>query len=145
MGDMNVSFCRLLLSALVEEFRAEFPHIRVTKHAWVINAGFRDHWEFHAESPAGEYYWHGHADNAYDARYKGWIAWRERERNATLRANAVGFVIKPNGVMFELRRFNRESVEICGEFETKGDAADEAVRLNSLAPKVKKNGKRKKV
>lgn len=142
MSNPNVSFCRLMLSALVEEFRTEFPHIRTTRDAWVINAGFRDHWEFHAEDRAGTYYWHGHADNAYDARYKGWSAWREREKDAADRIRAAGYNLRQNGVTWELWRTDGTD---CGVFECKGDAADEAVRLNSLKPKPKPNGRKRKV
>jgi len=43
---------------------------KAIKSAWVYKVG-KDHWEFHF----GSYYWHGSADNAYDARAKGWSAW----------------------------------------------------------------------
>lgn len=84
MADINISFCRSMLSALTEELRADHPEVRVMKHGWVIHTGFRHHWEFHGNSdgPAANFYWHGHADNAYDARYKGWQAWREAQRRA---------------------------------------------------------------
>lgn len=41
------------------------------KDVWVYKF-MDDHWEFHG--PNG-FYWHGSADNAYDARAKGWQAW----------------------------------------------------------------------
>lgn len=126
MSDTNVAFCRLLLTQLVAEFKTEFPHIRVTKHGWVICAGFRGHWEFHAEGPAGKYYWNGHADNAYEARYKGWSAWAEREREADARATVAGFVIKPCGQTFELYKRVRKDLKLFSMYDCKGDAADAA-------------------
>lgn len=80
MSDPNVEFCKLMLSALVEEFRQDFPHIGTKRDAWTINAGFHDHWEFHGTGPAKDFYWHGHADNAIEARYKGWMAWAEQQK-----------------------------------------------------------------
>lgn len=71
MTDINILFCRSLLSRVHRDVRAYAPGIKVRKDAWVWCAG-RDHWEFHG--PDG-YYWHGNASNAYDARAKGWQAW----------------------------------------------------------------------
>lgn len=68
---INISFCRSLLTAVRRDVEAFAPGKRVIKDAWVWNAG-RDHWEFHGPD---NYYWHGRADNAYDARAKGWQAW----------------------------------------------------------------------
>lgn len=74
--EINVRFCRLMLSALIEEFAAEHKDIRVVRHAWVLKVDKRNHWEFHVSAgPAKGYFWYGHADNAYDARYHGWMAW----------------------------------------------------------------------
>lgn len=69
MTDIDVAFSRALLAQIVPAVRKVGAKVR--DDAWVWNAG-RDHWEFHG--PAG-YYWHGRADNAYEARYKGWSAW----------------------------------------------------------------------
>jgi hypothetical protein len=33
-------------------------------------------WEFHGPD---NYYWHGNASGAYEARYKGWMAWLESQ------------------------------------------------------------------
>ena len=68
MTDINISFSRALLAQIVPVVRDE--GYRPLKDAWVWCAG-RDHWEFHGPD---DYYWHGSADNAYEARYKGWIA-----------------------------------------------------------------------
>ena len=70
MTDINITFCRNLLTAALADVRKHFPAMR-NKDAWVWDAG-RDHWEFHGPD---EFYWHGRAGNAYDARYKGWMAW----------------------------------------------------------------------
>ena len=45
------------------------------KDAWVWHF-HKDHWEFHG--PDG-FYWHGSADNAYEARAKGWSAWLRKQ------------------------------------------------------------------
>jgi len=71
MADINISFCRSLLTAVGKDIKAYVPGTRIYKDAWVWCAG-RDHWEFHGPE---NYYWHGSADNAYDARAKGWQAW----------------------------------------------------------------------
>jgi hypothetical protein len=71
MSNINVSFSREILAMVQQDVRAFAPHIKVRKDAWVWKAG-RDHWEFHG--PDG-YYWHGGADNAYEARANGWRAW----------------------------------------------------------------------
>lgn len=58
------------------------------KAAWVYHFGRQD-WEFHGPD---EFYWHGHADNAYDARAKGWQAWWEKLESdaAAMRARLKG-------------------------------------------------------
>ena len=71
MTDINIAFCRSLLTEVHRDVKAFSPNTRVRKDAWVWNAG-RDHWEFHSPD---NYYWHGKADNAYEARANGWRAW----------------------------------------------------------------------
>lgn len=68
MAGIDTMFGRTLLAQVVPAVRAN--GYKPVKDAWVWNAG-RDHWEFHGP---GEYYWHGNASNAYEARYKGWVA-----------------------------------------------------------------------
>jgi hypothetical protein len=53
-------------------------NLRAGHDAWTTNVG-RDHWEFHGPE---NFYWHGRADNANDARAKGWNAWLKKERPA---------------------------------------------------------------
>lgn len=68
-ADVNVSFCRTLLADTIDDVRSAEPGI-VTAKAWVWS-GDRRTWEFHF----GEFYWHGNASNAYEARALGWSAW----------------------------------------------------------------------
>jgi hypothetical protein len=68
---LDIAFSRALLSEGHKAVKAVFPTINLGKDAWVWCAG-RDHWEFHGPE---NYYWHGSAGNAFDARYKGWMAW----------------------------------------------------------------------
>lgn len=69
MPNINISFSRALLAQIVPVVRDE--GYRPMRDAWVWSGGFRDQWEFHGPD---EFYWYGSADNAYEARYKGWIA-----------------------------------------------------------------------
>lgn len=69
MLDINVSFTQSMLRQIIPDVRKHVTGVRL-RDAWVWNAG-RDHWEFHYKS----FYWHGNADNAYEARYKGWSAY----------------------------------------------------------------------
>jgi hypothetical protein len=75
MADIDIAFCRSLLKLGAAEVKKHFPDIRTRKDAWVWDAG-RDNWEFHGPD---DYYWHGRAGNAYEARYKGWMAWLEHK------------------------------------------------------------------
>lgn len=82
-NQMDVIFCRKLLSLTHADVRKAWPQVRVSD-AWVYRLD-RQSWEFHF----GAFYWHGRAANAYDARAKGWAAY--------LRANKVpGYVINDN-------------------------------------------------
>lgn len=75
MTDINIAFCRIYLRLVVAELKKAHPTIRPLKDAWVWKAGFGG-WEFHGPD---RYYWHGRADNAYEARAKGWQAWMEKQ------------------------------------------------------------------
>jgi hypothetical protein len=74
MANINTMFTRTLLSTIVPTVReaGKSP----MKDGWVWNAG-RDHWEFHGPD---NFYWHGNAGDAYEARYKGWSAWLENPK-----------------------------------------------------------------
>lgn len=73
MVDINTQFCRTLLKLVMAEIKP-MTTVRERKAAWVYNFG-REHWEFHG--PNG-FYWHGRAYDAYEARAKGWEAWRKQ-------------------------------------------------------------------
>lgn len=69
--DVDIAFSRLLLSKARQEVKKRFPSISILKDGWVWHF-IRDNWEFHGPN---EFYWWGSAGNAYEARYKGWMAW----------------------------------------------------------------------
>jgi hypothetical protein len=71
MTDIDTAFSRALLAEAHKAVKAAFPAIDLRKAAWVWCAG-RDGWEFHGPE---RFYWNGRAGNAFDARYKGWLAW----------------------------------------------------------------------
>lgn len=75
MAYIDTAFTRALLSSGVELVRKHFPTVKTRKDAWVYHFN-SDHWEFHG--PNG-FYWHGSASDAYEARYKGWMAWLEKQ------------------------------------------------------------------
>lgn len=90
MTDINILFCRTLLSSVMEEVKKMTTGVE-RKAAWVYHfKGFGDHWEFHGPD---KFYWHGSADNAYDARAKGWQAWL-----AHLEREHVDMAARLNGV-----------------------------------------------
>lgn len=53
-------------------------NLRAGHGAWTYHVD-RNHWEFHGPD---EFYWHGRADNAADARAHGWNAWLREKRPA---------------------------------------------------------------
>lgn len=83
MTDINITFSRQMLKQVhadvraalaklaVEHIRPDLVRANLMTAAWTYNCG-RDHWEFHGPD---DFYWHGRASNAYEARYKGWMAW----------------------------------------------------------------------
>lgn len=68
----DAEFQLLLYREIAADVRRYDPTIKL-RDAWVWCAG-RDHWEFHF----GDFYWHGSAGGAYDARAKGWEAYLVR-------------------------------------------------------------------
>ena len=85
----RVNFTRLVLSALVEEFKADpdkdVRKVRVMRDADVVEVHpLRGHWEFYGRhsGPADGFKWHGLAHDAYDARQQGWSAWRRAKQKA---------------------------------------------------------------
>jgi hypothetical protein len=68
-------FTRALIWGLKNTMKGTHPHLRVMRDAWVHTSD-RKLWEFHG--PDG-FYWWGRAADAYDARFKGWSAWLEKQ------------------------------------------------------------------
>lgn len=68
MTDINISFSRALLAQIIPAVKAE--GYKPVKDAWVWFDGHQGY-EFHGPD---KFYWYGNADNAYEARYKGWVA-----------------------------------------------------------------------
>ena len=71
MTDINICFSQSLLRMGHATVKKHFPSINLRKDVWVWHF-HHDHWEFHGPD---DYYWNGSAGNAYEARYKGWMAW----------------------------------------------------------------------
>lgn len=70
--NINVAFCREALKSIVADVRKLLPGVKLND-AWVYHLS-NGRWEFHYES----YYWQGSADNAYEARFKGWEAYMSK-------------------------------------------------------------------
>jgi hypothetical protein len=70
MIDVDVIFTRSLLSQANKLVKQHFPTVDL-RDAWVWRSG-RQTFEFHGPN---DFYWHGRAHNAYEARYHGWMAW----------------------------------------------------------------------
>jgi len=68
----DIVFSRLMLSDLKDDIKRNHPSFKF-KDFWVWNAG-RDNWEFHKQGP-DKFYWHVRASNAYEARFKGLLAY----------------------------------------------------------------------
>lgn len=87
MRDINVAFSRHLLSIVLRDL-AKVTSVAERKDAYVYDS-YGDNWEFHGPD---NFYWHGIADNAYDAKVNGWQAWwAELEKDAAaVRARTLG-------------------------------------------------------
>ena len=59
-NQMDVVFCRHLMTLAHKDVKAVAPHVNLKKDAWVWHGG-RDNWEFHGP---GDFYWFGSAGNA---------------------------------------------------------------------------------
>lgn len=70
-----LEFDRALLREAHKEVKQRFPQINLRKDAWVWRF-MRQHWEFHGPD---NFYWHGSACSAYEARAKGWSAWLDAQ------------------------------------------------------------------
>ena len=70
MADINIIFCRSMLRSAHEEVRKHFPGIKVSEAA-VLDSGFGQ-WLFELMHNGERYAEYVSADNAYEARFKGW-------------------------------------------------------------------------
>lgn len=70
MAYPNLTFSRQLLKQGHALVKKHFPRINVTRDAWTHYS--LNTWEFHGPD---KFYWYGAADNAYECRYKGWMAY----------------------------------------------------------------------
>ncbi len=68
MSNINVTFCRLLYQQVISQVKKEFPEVKI-RDAYVLKMD-RGRWEF--QYPPTKTYWYGQADNAWDAKVKGW-------------------------------------------------------------------------
>ena len=75
MTSINTAFGRALLVQAHDLLRKYFPqmkNIHMCGWTYKISDG---HFEFHYK----DFYWHGNAGNAYEARYHGWLAWMKKQ------------------------------------------------------------------
>ena len=71
--NVNTVFERTLYQLIVADVRKHVPGVKL-RDAWVWNSG-NDLWEFHYK----DFYWHGSASGAFDAKAKGWSAYLEKQ------------------------------------------------------------------
>jgi hypothetical protein len=71
MDSLDRTFCLSLQREAHKLVKQHFPKVNLVTDAWTYHFN-RDHWEFHGPD---NFYWNGNAANAYDCRYKGWMAW----------------------------------------------------------------------
>ena len=62
-------YTRSMLASITPDVRQHVAGVKL-RDAWVYRVG-KGHWEFHFR----EFYWHGSADDAFEARFKGWDAY----------------------------------------------------------------------
>ena len=72
--DINIVFCRQMLRRRHEELRNLFPGTRLMKDASVLQSSFPDQWLFEIVMHGIVWSEYVKADNAYEARCKGWDA-----------------------------------------------------------------------
>lgn len=69
----EISFSRLLLSAVMREVSKATSADE--RKAARVRRFHGSSWEFWGPK---DFYWHGRADNAYEARANGWQAWLDK-------------------------------------------------------------------
>jgi hypothetical protein len=62
------------MKQVTEDVKKYFPRTNLKRDCWVYRTGPQS-WEFHGPD---EFYWQGHADNAYEAKARGWTAWLQK-------------------------------------------------------------------
>lgn len=87
MPDVNLAFCRRLLSNTLVEVKEFEPKARAGDMAAIR---LSDHWiaqlplrSWYAEPPQ-QFLWSGRADNAFHAKAQGWAAWLDKKRREKL-------------------------------------------------------------
>jgi hypothetical protein len=74
------------------------PHALVGQTGWIDSR--RRHWGFHY---GGELQWEGRADNAHDARYKGWMGLSRRTKSSAITSINDGNLM-PRAYLYVMRR-----------------------------------------
>lgn len=64
-------FSQILLKNVHKTVKKHFPNVNLKTDAWVYKFP-RSHWEFHGP---GKFYTHFEAEDAREARAKGWLKW----------------------------------------------------------------------
>ena len=79
--DVNLAFCRRLLSRTFIDVRKVIPKARA-RDACVART-MNSKWIFELNRPCygGHFQWIGRADNAYHAKIEGWNAFIEKRKN----------------------------------------------------------------
>lgn len=72
---------RKLLSGIAKLIKADYPDIRVHKEAIVTQRKSNGKWDFCTVGAPYVFRWYGAARNTYHARYLGWSAWLENQKN----------------------------------------------------------------
>jgi len=68
----NLAICRMMVKEQRQDLTPEQKLRLKGSYVYGYQRGAGD-WEF--QNPQDGFYWHGHADNAADARYHGTEAW----------------------------------------------------------------------
>lgn len=71
MSSDDVAFSRALLAQIMPEVLTNTT-LKQRKQVWVHCLERGKLFEFHGPD---KFYWHGRANDMYEARYKGWDAW----------------------------------------------------------------------
>jgi hypothetical protein len=110
MTNINIAFCRTLLAAAHRDVKEFAPDTNL-RDACVWSSG-RHQWEFHGPD---KFYWHGRADNAFHARYRGWVAVAQGEgrERILLTARSLGLRRRANSRGEKASRAFPETIRTC--------------------------------